>query len=76
MWNDPRIETLREMIKVQGRDGTWNYDPYFMGMYNGMEYALSIFENREPVYKSAPVVWLRDSHNASFAPTEADHGQG
>lgn len=57
---DPRIETLREMTKVQGYDGNWNYDPYMMGMYNGMEYALSIFEMREPVFKSTPAVWMRD----------------
>ena len=52
---------LREMLKVQGVNGNWNSDPYMHGMYNGMEYALSIFENREPLYRNAPEKWLADS---------------
>lgn len=55
-----QIEMLREAVKIQGYDGNWNFDPYMMGMYNGLEYALSLFENREPVYKSAPVIWSRE----------------
>jgi hypothetical protein len=49
---------LRELVEVQGRDGTWNYDPYFHGMYNGMEVMLAVSENREPVFRGAPERWL------------------
>jgi len=49
---------LKEMLEVQGRDGTWNYDPYFHGMYNGMEVMLAVLENREPVFRGAPKKWL------------------
>ena len=52
------LEQLREMVKVQGYNGNWNYDPYMLGMYNGMEFMLSMLENRGPVFKTKPDVWL------------------
>jgi hypothetical protein len=54
------IEALKSMVSVQGDHGNWNYDDYMFGMFNGMELALSILENREPQYKNAPDVFLRD----------------
>jgi hypothetical protein len=58
MMTDQELEHLREMVKVQGYDGNWNYDPYMHGMYNGMEYMLAMLEDREPVYRTRPDVWL------------------
>ena len=55
-----KINTLREMVNIQGRDGNWNCDPYMLGLYNGLEFALSIMEERNPVFKEAPEVWLSD----------------
>jgi len=52
--NEQTLRAMREMVKIQGSDGNWNYDEYMRGMYNGMELMLSIIENREPVYKEAP----------------------
>lgn len=52
------VTKMREMLEVQGQDGTWNYDPYFHGMYNGMEFMLAMVESREPVFRSSPVKWL------------------
>ena len=52
------IAKLRELVEIQGRDGTWNYDPYFHGMYNGMEVMLAVLEDREPVFRGAPKKWL------------------
>ena len=52
------VVKLKELLEVQGRDGTWNYDPYFHGMYNGMEVMLAVLENREPVFRGAPKKWL------------------
>lgn len=49
------IERLKELRDLQGEPGNWNYDPYMQGLYNGLELALSIFEDREPEYKDAPI---------------------
>ena len=37
-----------EMLELQGRDGNYNYDSYMLGLYNGMEYIVSLLEVREP----------------------------
>ncbi len=55
-----RTENLKDMTKVSCMDGTWNYDPYFHGMANGMICALSLIENKEPVFLDAPEIWLGD----------------
>ena len=49
---------MKEMLEIQGMDGNWNYDPYMHGLYNGMEFMLSIEENREPIFREAPKTWL------------------
>lgn len=56
-----QIDNLKNMVDVQGTDGNWNYDPYMQGLYNGLEFALSIMEKREPKFKSAPDKWLADN---------------
>lgn len=53
----------REMLSVQGVDGTFNYDQYNHGMYNGMEYMLALFEDRIPVFRDAPDKWLHEKSN-------------
>jgi hypothetical protein len=53
-----KLERMREMVEIQGRDGNWNYDPYMHGMYNGMEFMIAMLEDREPVYRTKPDVWL------------------
>jgi hypothetical protein len=58
---DERIESVRHMRNVQGYDGNWNYDPYMQGLYNGLEFALSLLEVRQPEFKDAPATWLGDS---------------
>lgn len=57
------INILRKMRDVQGMDGNWNYDNYMHGMYNGMEYALSMMEGQNPEYKDAPDKWLSKFEN-------------
>jgi hypothetical protein len=56
----PLVRRLREMRDVQGSHGNWNYDAYMHGMYNGMEYALALLEERDPEFKAAPPEWLAD----------------
>jgi len=46
------LEHLKDVVRIQGADGNWNYDNYMQGMYNGMELMLSIVEGREPNYKT------------------------
>jgi hypothetical protein len=57
---DEQISLVREMRDVQGYDGNWNYDPYMQGLYNGLEFAVSLLEKREPVFRDAPEQWLGD----------------
>ena len=55
-----QIDLVREMRNVQGTDGNWNFDPYMQGLYNGLEFAVSLLEKREPIFKDAPEKWLGD----------------
>lgn len=62
---------LKEMLEVQGRNGTWNYDHYFHGMYNGMEVMLAVLEGREPVFREAPKKWLSKKEWVGLTDAEA-----
>jgi len=55
------VSDVRHMRDAQGVDGTWNFDPYMHGLYNGIEFALAILEKREPSFRSAPDKWLADN---------------
>ena len=48
------LTQLREIHAIQGLDGCWDIDDYMLGMFNGLELALSIVENRECRYKQRP----------------------
>jgi hypothetical protein len=54
---EPLIK-MKELLKVQGRDGNWNLDPYMQGMYNGMELIVALAEGRDPAFRKAPENWL------------------
>ncbi len=45
------LKISKEMLDLQGQDGNYNYDSYMLGLYNGMEYIISLFETRKPVFK-------------------------
>jgi hypothetical protein len=66
-----KIKTLRELVKIQGYNGNWNYDPYMHGLYNGLEFALSIMEKREPYFRDAPEQWLADIPMENVIASEA-----
>ena len=67
------LKHLREVHALQGRDGCWDIDDYMLGLYNGLELALSIVENRECRYKQRPksqpeqepVAWMWDVNNGA-----------
>jgi hypothetical protein len=45
------IEKLREVHELQGTDGNWDASSYMLGMFNGLELALSILEDRTPQFR-------------------------
>ena len=46
------LKCSKEMLDIQGQKGNYDYDEYMLGLYNGMEYIIALFETREPIYKS------------------------
>lgn len=58
---DELLVDANNLLEVQGKKGTWDQDEYLRGMYNGMELIVSVFEQREPIYKEAPE---KESDNA------------
>ena len=53
------------MLDLQGQDGNYNYDSYMLGMYNGMEYIITLFEKREPIYKDGKDIDFLEDKNKS-----------
>ena len=49
-----QLNDLKDLVKIQGRDGHWNYSEYMRGMFNGMELALAMAEKREPKFRDEP----------------------
>ena len=50
--DEKRYDTIRELIKMQGCDGSWNFNSYNLGIFNGMEAILALMEDREPVLRT------------------------
>ena len=57
---DP-LQQLREVHAVQGRDGCWDIDDYMLGLYNGLELALSLMEQRDVHYKKRKAIATEES---------------
>lgn len=72
--NSKLVNSVREMRDVQGMDGSWNMDPYMHGLYNGIEFALALMEQRDPAFRDAPEKWLADNGQLrrSFSAVKAD----
>lgn len=43
-----RLKCSKEMLDIQGQKGNYDFDEYMLGLYNGMEFIISLFETREP----------------------------
>jgi len=54
---EKKIEEGYKMLSIQ--KDSCDYDPYMLGMYNGMEFMLSLIDSREVNYMSVPKVWSR-----------------
>lgn len=50
---EPRVRKLKEVHAIQGRAGNFDQSEYMRGMYNGLECAAAILDDREPEYKDA-----------------------
>lgn len=46
------LKCSKEMLDIQGQKGNYDYDEYMLGLYNGMEYIIALFETREPNFIS------------------------
>lgn len=53
---------LKNVADIQCSPGNWNYDPYMLGLANGLILARSILTGEEAMFLSAPEEWLRDRH--------------
>ena len=54
------LRQLEAIKRIQGTRGNWDYDPYMLGYFNGLELALAILQGREPEFKNAPDEWIKD----------------
>jgi len=46
-----KIESMKQILEVQGSSGNWNYDNYMLGIFNGMELMMATLEDREPLFR-------------------------
>ena len=68
------VGSVRQMRDVQGMVGNWNFDPYRHGLFNGIEFALSLIEVRAPKFRDAPEKWLCDEPKARLFSEEKNNG--
>lgn len=52
MLKGKRIRELKRVKDVQEQSLKAEHDDYMIGLYNGLELAIAIMENRKPVYLS------------------------
>jgi len=46
-----KLNRLKELRDKQGEKGTIDQGDYMIGLYNGLELAIAMIEDREPMYK-------------------------
>ncbi|MGD6896091.1 hypothetical protein ACQCVI_13830 [Bacillus infantis] len=49
-----RVNNIANMLEIQSKEPSVEYDPYMIGLYNGLELALSQLEVRESYLKDIP----------------------
>lgn len=54
---EKKLVKANDLMKSQGQDGAWDFSPYMIGVYNGMELILSLIEERRPNFKYYPKKW-------------------
>lgn len=48
---ETKISNIKEVLEIQGNEPSTDYDPYRCGMFNGLEMALAVLEQREPTFR-------------------------
>lgn len=48
---DEKLIEAKNLLELQHHNDNWSYDSYMLGMFNGMEIILAIFEERDPDYR-------------------------
>jgi hypothetical protein len=51
---DKRIKNIADTLEIQCADPSTEYDPYMIGLANGMELCLAELEQREAILKQVP----------------------
>lgn len=51
---EKRIVQIAGILDLQAQEPNLKYDPYMVGLYNGLEISLSLMEQREEVLKNCP----------------------
>jgi hypothetical protein len=49
-----RKAKVDQAVDEVGQDGNWDWDPYMLGLYNGLVYAQALLDNKEPIYRDRP----------------------
>ena len=65
------LATLEDLAKIQSAPGTYDYEPYQLGMANGLILALATIKGEEPKFLDAPAQWLID-RRGEIQPVEAE----
>ena len=60
------LKCSKEMLNIQGQKGNYDYDEYMLGLYNGMEYIISLFETREPKYINGKEIKFLNNQQKEF----------
>ena len=50
--NKKRVKELKRIRELQRQALETDTDDYMVGLYNGLEFAVAIMENREPVFET------------------------
>ena len=48
---EEKLKEANYLLDVQRHNENWSYDSYMLGLFNGMELVLAIFEERDPDYR-------------------------
>jgi len=51
---EKKLKQLKEVHDIQGSNGNWDAGFYDLGLFNGLELALAIMEDREPILRMPP----------------------
>jgi len=68
-----KVDDVRNAHAIQGSDGNWDYSPYMLGLFNGLEFALAVLEDREPEYREAPASGYREEYAVLVDPSASEN---